>query len=80
MSITVLDDIKGSELSTSLLKKIKGKPNQRFRITIETKIESDSKTSKWKDFVKEIDEESPLDGASERVTKLFRDFRNNCSF
>lgn len=80
MSIKVLKDIKGSELSASLLKKIKGKPDQRYKITIETKSETEIETRKWKAFAKEIDKESPLDGASEEAVKLFQVFRGNCPF
>ena len=39
-----------------------------------------TKPSKWSEFAKRIHQESPLEGVSEDVNKLFREFRDNCSF
>ena len=56
-------------------------PDTPIKIIIkELRTRTDKATSKWKRFAREIDKESPLDGASEEANQLSKKFKDNFAF
>jgi hypothetical protein len=75
----------GMEIETTIkdsLEKLKRfPPDTRIKIIIkELRKRTDPATSKWKRFAQEIDEESPLDGASEEANQFSKKFRDTFAF
>lgn len=84
MLTTVLKHIKAKEIPESWRKNLKaGDPEETFNITIEPDGESKQKDSgkpergKWAKVAEKMSKEAFLEGRSEEVIKLGREFRDN---
>jgi hypothetical protein len=83
MPITVMENIRGKELPKSWRETLKVKPEEIFKITIESNKEKESKASKkrkWAKVAEKMAKENCLDGMSEELLSKTKEFRKGFAF
>lgn len=84
MSVTILTNVKGKELPEAWLEKIDGKPDQVFKIIIDSgDVSSKGKIpqkGKWAKAAERLRGEGLLEGKSDEANKLMREFRDHFRF